>query len=185
MWLTVEHITRFCYDAPVTEAYTELRLEPTHRYGQRCSSFSLVPEPRRETFAEYVDRFGNTVHHFDVLEQHDGVAVTARSEVWTAPRFVDPTTPLPLDRFDFLAPSLRAARRRPRRACRVGPGLGCAGRDGRCADARRPHGNDVRARDDDRPHDRERGSCRGAGRLSGLLPRHDRRLPLAGFRPGT
>ncbi len=105
MWLTVEHITRFSYDAPITEAYTELRLKPTHRYGQRCSSFSLVPEPRRETVAEYVDRFGNTVHHFDVLEQHDRIAVTARSEVWTAPRFVDPTTPLPLDRFDFLAPS--------------------------------------------------------------------------------
>ncbi len=105
MWLTVEHVTRFSYDAPITEAYTELRLKPTHGHGQRCSSFSLVSEPRRETVAEYVDRFGNTVHHFDVLEQHDHIAVTARSEVWTTPSFVEATSPSPLDRFDFLAPS--------------------------------------------------------------------------------
>lgn len=105
MWLSVEHVTRFSYDRPVTEAYTELRLKPAHRDGQRCSSFSLVPEPRGATVADYVDRFGNTVHHFDVLEQHERIAVTARSEVWTAPRFVDPAPLSPLDRFDFLAAS--------------------------------------------------------------------------------
>jgi transglutaminase-like putative cysteine protease len=105
MWLSVEHVTRFSYDDPITEAYTELRLKPAHRDGQRCSSFALVPEPRGATVAEYVDRFGNTVHTFDVLEQHERIAVTARSEVWTAPRYVD-TAPLsPLDRYDFLAPS--------------------------------------------------------------------------------
>ena len=105
MWLTVEHVTRFSYDAPISEAYTELRLKPSHRDGQRCSSFSLALEPRGVSVAEYVDRFGNTVHHFDVLEQHDRIAVTARSEVWTAPRLVDGISPTPLDRFDFLAPS--------------------------------------------------------------------------------
>jgi transglutaminase-like putative cysteine protease len=105
MWLSLEHVTRFSYDAPIAEAYTELRVKPAHRDGQRCSSFSLAPEPRGATIAEYVDRFGNTVHHFDVLEQHERVAVTARSEVWTAPRYVD-TAPLsPLDRFDLLEPS--------------------------------------------------------------------------------
>ena len=105
MWLTVEHVTQFSYDAPITEAYTELRLKPSHRDGQRCSSFSLVPEPRGATVAEYVDRFGNVVHNFDVLEQHERIAVTARSEIWTAPRFVDAAPLSPLDRFDFLAPS--------------------------------------------------------------------------------
>jgi len=103
MWLTVEHVTRFSYDAPISEAYTELRLKPSHRDGQRCSSFSLALEPRGVSVAEYVDRFGNTVHHFDVLEPHDRIAVTARSEVWTAPRLVDGISPTPLDRFDFLA----------------------------------------------------------------------------------
>ena len=105
MWLSVEHVTGFSYDGPITEAYTELRLKPAHGNGQRCSSFSLAPEPRGVTVAEYVDRFGNTVHHFDVLEQHDRIAVTARSEVWTASGLVEAAPLSPLDRFDFLAAS--------------------------------------------------------------------------------
>ena len=117
MWLTVQHVTGFSYDGPITEAYTELRLKPAHRDGQRCSSFSLVPEPRGVTVDEYVDRFGNTVHHFDVLEAHERLTVTARSEVWTAPRYVDTSAPSPLDRWDFLTPSaVRAARRAAHRA---------------------------------------------------------------------
>ena len=106
MWLTLEHVTELGYDEPIVEAYTEVRLKPAHRDGQRCSSFSLSTEPRGATIDEYVDRFGNVVHHFDVLEMHERLAVVARSEVWTAPRFVaDTSNPLPLDRWDYLAPS--------------------------------------------------------------------------------
>ena len=105
MWLSVEHMTRFSYDVPITEAYTELRLKPVHRNSQRCSSFSLVPEPRGATVAEHVDRFGNTVHHFDVLEQHERISVVARSEVWTASRFAETGQLSPLDRLDLLSPS--------------------------------------------------------------------------------
>jgi len=105
MWLSVEHVTRFSYDGPITEAYTELRLKPAHRDGQRCSSFSLLPEPRGVTVDEYVDRFGNTVHHFDVLEQHERIVITARSEVSTAARFTDARTLSPLEHFDHLAAS--------------------------------------------------------------------------------
>ena len=105
MWLTIEHTTRFSYDEPIAEAYTELRLKPAHRDGQRCSSFSLSIEPRGTTIDEYVDRFGNTVHHFDVLEVHERLSVTARSEVWTAARLDDGRPPSPLDRWDYLAPS--------------------------------------------------------------------------------
>ena len=89
MWLTVEHVTRFSYDGSINEAYTEIRLKPAHRDGQRCSSFVLATEPRGVSVAEYRDRFGNTVHHFDVLESHQTLGVTARSEVWTPEQFVD------------------------------------------------------------------------------------------------
>jgi len=51
MWLTVEHVTRFSYDGSINEAYTEIRLKPAHRDGQRCSSFALATEPRA-TFPE-------------------------------------------------------------------------------------------------------------------------------------
>lgn len=103
MWLIVEHTTRLSYDAPVNEAYTEIRLKPAHRDGQRCSSFSLTTEPRGTVVSEYVDRFGNVVHHFDVLEPHDRLGVAVRSEVWTPDVFVADTSELsPLERWDFL-----------------------------------------------------------------------------------
>jgi transglutaminase-like putative cysteine protease len=106
MWLTVEHVTRFSYDASINEAYSEIRLKPAHRDGQRCSSFALATEPRGVSIAEYRDRFGNVVHHFDVLESHQNLAVTARSEVWTPEAFVDDeAAPSLLDRWDLLRES--------------------------------------------------------------------------------
>ncbi len=106
MWLTVEHITRYGYDGPINEAYTEVRLKPLHRDGQRCSSFVLATEPRGTTVDEYLDRYGNTVHHFDLLEVHESLAVTVRSEVWTTVAYVaEEPTLSPLDRWDFLAPT--------------------------------------------------------------------------------
>ena len=106
MWLTVEHVTNFAYDDPIVEAYTELRLKPEHGDGQRCSSFLLSTEPRGDAVDEYRDRFGNTVHHFDVLEPHDRLRVVARSEVWTPDRFgPDEPEPSLLDRWDFLQPT--------------------------------------------------------------------------------
>ena len=81
MWLTVEHVTRFSYDGSINEAYTEIRLKPAHRDGQRCSSFVLATEPRGVSVAEYRDRFGNAVHHFDVLESHQTLGVTASPEM--------------------------------------------------------------------------------------------------------
>lgn len=106
MWLTVEHVTRFSYDASINEAYTEVRLKPAHRDGQRCSSFTIVTEPRGVSVSEYRDRFDNVVHHFDVLEPHQTLAVTARSEVWTPASFEqDEGAPSPLDRWDLLRPT--------------------------------------------------------------------------------
>jgi transglutaminase-like putative cysteine protease len=104
MWLTVEHVTRYAYDAPINEAYTEVRLKPLHRDGQRCSSFTLATEPRGATVDEYRDRYGNTVHHFDLLEVHESLSVTVRSEVWTTSEYVAEEPVLsPLDRWDYLA----------------------------------------------------------------------------------
>jgi len=101
MWLTVDHVTRFAYDASINEAYTELRLKPLHRDGQRCSSFTLTTEPRA-TVSEYSDRFGNAVHHFEVLESHARLVVTVRSEVWTPEELAsDEAAPSLLDRWDF------------------------------------------------------------------------------------
>ena len=75
----------------------EMRLGPCTG-GQRCESFSLEHRSRGERSRSYVDRFGNSVHHFDVLEPHDRARGPARSEVWTAGASSRRTPLSPLDR---------------------------------------------------------------------------------------
>jgi transglutaminase-like putative cysteine protease len=106
MWLTVEHVTRFVYDEPVNEAFTELRLAPLQRDGQRRSSFTVTTEPQGRVVLAYTDRYGNEVRHFDVLEPHGELVVTARSEVLTPERFLADDGLLGLlDRYDYTEPS--------------------------------------------------------------------------------
>jgi transglutaminase-like putative cysteine protease len=106
MILRVEHTTEFRYDDPIVEAYTELRLRPLEGGGQHCSSFQLVTEPFGVRVRDYRDHFGNDVHHFDVLESHERLAVTAVSEVMTPPWFTgDRRQPTPLELHDFLSPT--------------------------------------------------------------------------------
>ncbi len=119
--LRVEHTTEFRYDVPIAEAYTELRLRPLEGGGQHCSSFRITTEPHALRVREYRDHYGNDVHHFDVLESHERLAVTAVSEVWTPQALVnDRDVPTPLERYDYLHPteytpfsdSVRGVRRR-------------------------------------------------------------------------
>jgi transglutaminase-like putative cysteine protease len=106
MILRVEHTTEFHYDEPIVEAYTELRLRPLEGGGQHCSSFRLATEPFGLRVREYHDHFGNDVHHFDVLESHERLAVTAVSEVMTPEWFTgDRRQPTPLELYDFLTPT--------------------------------------------------------------------------------
>jgi transglutaminase-like putative cysteine protease len=104
MRLRVEHTTTFTYDAPIVEASTELRLRPRDLDGQRCASFRLRTEPRGVRIREFVDRLGNAVGHFDVLEPHQRLVVTATSEVETS-RLEHAAPPGALELHDYLAPS--------------------------------------------------------------------------------
>jgi transglutaminase-like putative cysteine protease len=106
MWLRVEHTTSYAYDGPIAEAYTELRLRPLVDGGQHCSSFRLETNPPGVRIHEYRDHFGNEVLHFDVLEPHDRIEITAISEVLTPESFSDGRrVPSPLERHDFLMPT--------------------------------------------------------------------------------
>ena len=107
MRLKVEHTTRFTYDAPVREAYAELRLRPLDSGGQRCLGFTLATEPRAAVRG-YRDRHGNDVRHFDCLGPHQELVVTSSSEVLTPEAFGDPEAGLsPLDAYDYLGPTER------------------------------------------------------------------------------
>ena len=102
MRLKIEHVTTFSYDQPISEAYTEMCLRPQDGFGQHCLSFSLTTEPADERLS-YVDRFGNDVSHFDVIQPHDKLVVSARSEVLTPDSFIQYAANLsPLDEFAFL-----------------------------------------------------------------------------------
>jgi transglutaminase-like putative cysteine protease len=104
--LLVEHASEFAYDGPIAEAYTELRLRPREGGGQHCTAFRLRTEPPGVRVREYRDHFGNAVHHFDVLESHDRLVVTAVSEVMTPESFANRRyAPTPLELHDYLHPT--------------------------------------------------------------------------------
>jgi transglutaminase-like putative cysteine protease len=105
MRIRIEHTTSFTYDQPISEAYTEMRLRPLDGSGQHCLSFNLTTEPHGETL-KYNDRFGNDVRHFDVIQPHQVLMVSARSEVLTPDDYLQPTETLsPLDEYDYLGES--------------------------------------------------------------------------------
>ncbi len=108
MRLKIEHITTFTYDQPISEAYTEMCLRPQDGFGQHCLSFSLTTEPHDDRL-NYTDRFGNDISHFDVIQPHDKLVVSARSEVITPISFAQLVNELsPLDEYDFLMPTIYA-----------------------------------------------------------------------------
>jgi transglutaminase-like putative cysteine protease len=84
MILKVEHTTLFEYEEPVYETATEVRLHPATGpdSSQRCASFSLRLDPAAPVF-EYIDFYGNRVHHFNLLQSHKRVSIVATSVVET------------------------------------------------------------------------------------------------------
>ena len=104
MRLRVEHSTVFSYTAPIVEASTELRLQPLESGGQRCISFRLETEPRGVRVHGFRDHLGNAVGHFDILEPHDRLTVSATSEVLTS-SLVDTAPPTLLELHEYLRPT--------------------------------------------------------------------------------
>src|SRR4030095_11385923 len=105
MRLRIKHTTTFIYDHLISEAYTEMRLKPLDTDGQHCMSFLLTTEPQ-DAVSQYVDHFGNDVRHFDVIQPHQKLMVTATSEVLTPETYAANSPHLsPLDEFNYLAPT--------------------------------------------------------------------------------
>jgi transglutaminase-like putative cysteine protease len=76
----IRHVTRFSYDADISESVMELRMQPASEGSQQCLQFELQFEPRARVFA-YRDPLANTVHHFDLPGRHRQISITARSLV--------------------------------------------------------------------------------------------------------
>jgi transglutaminase-like putative cysteine protease len=76
------HLTRYRYSGPISETHMELRLRPANGLGQKVTAFELELRPECQV-REYVDGFGNHVHYFDHVPEHDLVEVTSQATVET------------------------------------------------------------------------------------------------------
>ena len=179
MWLTVEHITRYGYDAPdqrgVHGASPEaaaprrpalLLVRARHRASR--GDRRRVPRPLRQHRPPFRPARGprEPVRHGAQRGVDDGRVRGRRADALAA-------RPMGLPRPDALRRS-----RRPGDRGRLGDrNARRSGRGSLGADAHRPRRDDVRARDDERAHDRGGGARRRPRGLPGLRPRDDRRLP--------
>lgn len=84
MYYEVQHKTHFRYSAPVSEAVTEVHLQPRSEGGQRCLRFRLTTFPPARV-SETVDFLRNAVHFFDVPAFHDVLTIVAESSVEILP----------------------------------------------------------------------------------------------------
>jgi transglutaminase-like putative cysteine protease len=110
------HTTEFVYDGAVSESYNEVRLRPLHDEKQSCLSFRLNTAPGSHG-TSYKDAYGNWVHQFNVLPEHNRLRVEAESVVLVhdgAAATPDSTTlaefdsgghPTDEEHFDFMAPT--------------------------------------------------------------------------------
>ena len=85
MHLSINHVTKFRYSAPITESIMELRMQALSEGPQRCLKFDLGLKPAARV-TSYRDHLGNAVHHFDIPGRHTQLVINARSLVETLAR---------------------------------------------------------------------------------------------------
>jgi transglutaminase-like putative cysteine protease len=80
MRYAITHVTRFVYDAPVSESHMEVRMQPRTGPGQTCLHYELQVEPRARPHA-FHDHLANAVDYFSVPGRHQSLTITARADV--------------------------------------------------------------------------------------------------------
>ena len=94
MHLSISHVTKFRYSAPITESVMELRMQPLSEGPQRCLKFDLSLRPQARA-SVYRDHLGNGVQHFDIPGRHIQLVINARSLVESLPRDEPPAALAP------------------------------------------------------------------------------------------
>jgi transglutaminase-like putative cysteine protease len=86
MYYSIRHVTKFRYDAPISESLMEVRMQPRSDGFQRCLSFELSVSPRARILS-YRDYTGNVVHHFNIPGRHNQLAIKSEAlvEITTLP----------------------------------------------------------------------------------------------------
>lgn len=83
--LSIRHVTRYRYSAPVRESTMQLYMQPRSEGQQILRSFQITTQPRAQLFA-YSDYLGNSVYHFDIPQEHQALIVDVESAVEMMPR---------------------------------------------------------------------------------------------------
>jgi transglutaminase-like putative cysteine protease len=84
MHLRVLHRTTFTYAGKAHDSFNEVRLRPSRDATQSCRDFKLRLTPGATPRA-YDDFYGNTVHYFEVVDNHTKLSIEAISLVDTVP----------------------------------------------------------------------------------------------------
>jgi transglutaminase-like putative cysteine protease len=84
MHLSINHVTKFRYNAPITESVMELRMQPLSDGRQRCLKFDLSLKPSARV-TSYQDHLGNAVHHFDIPGRHTQLVINTKSIIESLP----------------------------------------------------------------------------------------------------
>jgi transglutaminase-like putative cysteine protease len=92
MHLRILHRTTFAYAGKAHDSFNEVRLRPIHDSTQHCGEFKLHLTPGA-TPREYDDFYGNTVHYFELAENHTKLVIEAVSTVETVPLADRPAVP--------------------------------------------------------------------------------------------
>lgn len=106
-YLQIIHLTRFIYSKPIQENTMSAWLHPLDDEWQSCHSFKLTVTPDAYT-SPFVDAWGNTLHHFDIPQQHARLEVLSEAVVHVAARPALPEQ-LPLSVWDVLDLTARDA----------------------------------------------------------------------------
>ena len=92
MYLRVLHRNTFTYAGKAHDSFNEIRLRPVSDSLQRCVEFKLHVVPGTNA-REYDDFCGNTVHYFEVADNHSKLVIEATSIVETVPTADRPPIP--------------------------------------------------------------------------------------------
>ncbi len=88
MHFAIRYLTRYRYDAPVTDNLNALRVRPATTSSQRCDEFHTRIDPEARA-SRHLDYFGTEVLEFGVPAEHDRLTIDVRARVVTS----DPADP--------------------------------------------------------------------------------------------
>jgi transglutaminase-like putative cysteine protease len=84
----IRYLTRYAYDAPVSDNLNALRVRPATTASQRCDEFHTRIDPEARV-SRYLDYFGTEVLEFGIPASHERLEIDVRARVVTT----DPATP--------------------------------------------------------------------------------------------